>query len=80
MKNRTLSIDAVPSAEPSVRVQFIHNTYLHLAGAILSFIVVEYLLFNSSLKPYLVSLMLASSYSWLIVLGVFMGVGYFADK
>ena len=34
-------------AEPDVRAAFIRKTYLHLAGAILAFVVIEFLLMNS---------------------------------
>jgi FtsH-binding integral membrane protein len=62
------------------RAAFIRRTYLHLGGAILGFVVLEYLLLNSELGYNLASLMLSGRYSWLIVLGGFMATSYVADK
>ncbi len=68
------------SEQESVRAEFIRKTYQHLAFAILGFVGLEYLLLTSSLAPALMSLMVGSKFSWLIVLGAFMGVSYVADK
>lgn len=70
----------VDQAVPSARVQFIRKTYAHLAGAILLFMALEYLLIHSALAEPLVNTMLGGKYSWLIVLGVFMGGSHFANK
>jgi FtsH-binding integral membrane protein len=66
-------------AEPDVRAAFIRKTYLHLAGAILAFVVIEFLLMNSPLAKPLVSVMFSGRYAWLIVLGAFMGVSMLAN-
>ncbi len=62
------------------RANFIRRTYLHLAGAILAFIGLEYVLLNSEVGLSIARLMLSSQYSWLIVLGAFMAVSWIADK
>jgi hypothetical protein len=67
-------------ARAEERAGFIRRTYLHLAGAILLFVVLEYLLLHAPFTPKLITLMLGSRFSWLIVLGLFMGVGYVADR
>ncbi|NOZ85286.1 MAG: permease [Deltaproteobacteria bacterium] len=73
---------AVSLATGSERSEFIRRTYTHLAGAILAFIVIEYLLlvpFKEITLP-LIQSMLGSRYGWLLVLGLFMLVGYIADR
>lgn len=62
------------------RATFIRKTYLHLAGAILAFIGLESYFLNASWAPGLVQTMMGGQFSWLIVLGAFMGVSWIADK
>ena len=64
-------------APADARATFIRNTYLHLAGAILAFIGLEFVLVNSPLAEPLVSLM---GNAWLLVLGLFMVTGWLADR
>ena len=71
------TVAAAPAAE---RAAFIRNTYLHLAFAILAFIGLEWFLLNQSWTADLVKMMVGGNYSWLIVLGAFMGVSYLADR
>ncbi len=63
-----------------VRAGFIRRTYAHLAGAILAFIFLEALLFQTSLPEAFVGVLGTSRYSWLIVLLAFMGVSHLANK
>jgi len=73
---------AVALAPAGERSAFIRRTYLHLAGAILAFVAIEYLLlvpFREMTLP-LVTHMLSSRFGWLLVLGLFMLVGYIADR
>ena len=70
----------VAQASAGERTAFIRRTYAHLAGAIGLFALLEALLLNSPLAPRMMELLAGSRYSWLIVLGAFMGVGYIADK
>ena len=68
-------------AEPASRAHFIKNTYLHLGGAILAFgIILSALLRIPGIDETVFSLLGASQFSWLIVLGLFMAVSYIADK
>jgi FtsH-binding integral membrane protein len=66
-------------ANPDQRAAFIRRTYAHLALAILAFTGVEAWLLNSSLAESLIPLMLGHRFSWLIVIGCFMGVSMLAN-
>ena len=74
--DRSIAADALPE----VRAGFIRRTYGHLAGAILAFVVLEMMLFQTALPEMMMELLATSSYSWLIVLGLFMGVSYMAEN
>ncbi|MBC7797685.1 MAG: US12 family protein [Pyrinomonadaceae bacterium] len=77
--NTTSTNYTVADAEPSVRAEFIRKTYSHLAGAILLFSALEYILINSPLAEPILNTMLGGRFSWLIVLGAFMGISYLAN-
>jgi hypothetical protein len=62
------------------RADFIRKTYLHLAGAVAAFVALEAILIRAPFAPDLVNLMLGTRYSWLIVIGAFMGVSYLANS
>jgi FtsH-binding integral membrane protein len=62
------------------RSDFITKTYLHLAGAIGLFVILEAVLLSTPLAASLMGLMAGSQYSWLIVLGLFMVVSYVANN
>ncbi len=66
-------------AEPDVRAAFIRKTYLHLAGAILAFVAIEFLLMNSPIAAPLTSVLFGGRLAWLVVLAAFMGVSYLAN-
>ena len=73
---------AVPAAQATVsdRVAFIRRTYLHLAGAIAAFIMIETVIFTVMSEQQLVGL--AGSLGgmmWLVVLGAFMGASWLAN-
>ncbi|MDA7876854.1 Bax inhibitor-1 family protein [Akkermansiaceae bacterium] len=68
-------------APVDARAAFIRRTYAHLAGSIAAFIILEAMLFSIPNIEYTVfSLLGKSSYSWLIVLGLFMFVSHLATK
>ncbi len=71
--------NSVASRQTNVRVEFIKKTYQHLAYAILGFIALEVLLLNSPFAEIMTRKM-TGGYSWLIVLGAFMGVSWLADS
>ena len=71
---------AVPAAYADVneRAAFITRTYMHLFGAIIAFTLIEAYLFTSGLAEVIASTLLGVN--WLIVLGGFMVVGWFASR
>ncbi len=71
---------SVAESAPLDRSQFIRRTYAHLAGAILAFIALEVVLFNLPFTPELMQLMVKGQYSWLIVMGLFMGASWLAQS
>jgi FtsH-binding integral membrane protein len=66
-------------AMPEERASFIRKTYLHLAGAVLIFILMEAYLIMSGAGLWMAETMLGGRFSWLIVLGAFMGVSMLAQ-
>ncbi|MDY0168684.1 MAG: Bax inhibitor-1 family protein [Thermoguttaceae bacterium] len=62
------------------RSAFITKTYLHLAGAIGLFVVLEAILLSLPGIENLVQLMIGGQFSWLIVLALFIGVSYLAEN
>ena len=70
----------VANAAESERAAFIKRTYVHLAGAIAIFAVVEALLIQSGLAAGFMRLLSGTSYSWLIVMGAFMLVSTVANN
>ena len=67
MKEQVYSLQSAADSSVTERTGFIRRTYLHVAGAIAAFALLEVYIFGSR-------------YSWLIVLGIFMGVSFIADK
>lgn len=62
------------------RADFITKTYLHLAGAIGVFVILEAVLLQAPFTEALVQRMAGGRYSWLIVLGLFMGASWLAES
>jgi FtsH-binding integral membrane protein len=78
--NPTYSTPAATAA-PADRAAFIRRTYLLLAAAILAFIVVEAFLFASGIASVLASVLFSGgAIGWLVVLGLFMGISYLANR
>ena len=74
----TLGLDA--------RREFLKKTYAHLFGAILAFIGVEVLLLakasplRTAVSEPIIRAMVTSPYGWLVVLLLFMGAGWLAQR
>ena len=68
------------TAMESERVAFIRRTYAHLGGAVLAFVGLEVLLFTLVPAETMISIVqtMSRGYTWLIVLGAFMGVSWLA--
>ena len=71
--------DTVIYAGASERAAFIRRTYAHLAVAVLAFIAVEWMLLQLPIAGAIAGAM-TGGYSWLIVLAVFMGVSWLAER
>lgn len=68
-------------ALPEHRAQFIRKTYLLLAAAILAFIGVEASLFASGAAGLFANVIFSGgAIGWLLVLGLFMGVSFLANR
>ena len=80
MKEEVYSLQSAADSSVTERAGFIRRTYLHVAGAIAAFALLEVFIFSSGYDVKLAGMMLGSQYSWLIVLGLFMGVSFIADK
>lgn len=70
----------VADSPEAARAAFIRKTYAHLAGALALFVLLESLFLSMGFGIKAVQLMGASKYSWLIVLGAFMGVSWLAEN
>lgn len=66
-------------AIPAERVAFIRRTYLHVAAALAVFGLMEAYLVMSGAGAAIAKTMLSGTWSWLIVLGLFMGVSMLAN-
>jgi FtsH-binding integral membrane protein len=80
MREQIYSLQSAADSSLAERTGFIRRTYLHVAGAIAALALLEVFIFQSGLEKPIITLMVGSQYSWLIVLGLFMGVSYVADK
>jgi hypothetical protein len=80
MKEQVYSLQSAADSSLAERSAFIRRTYLHVAGAIAAFALLELFFFEMGYADSIASMMLGSQYSFLIVLGLFMGVSYVADK
>jgi FtsH-binding integral membrane protein len=74
------AVASVAEAPLETRTDFVRKTYTHLAGAIGLFVIIETLLIQMGVGQLALSLLATSKYSWLIVLGGFMGVSWLANK
>jgi len=70
----------VANAAENERASFIKRTYVHLAGAIAIFAVLETILIQSGVANKFMFLLAGSKWSWLIVLGAFMLVSTVANN
>lgn len=79
MDDRTFTVGfPVAQAEAETRAAFIRRTYLHLAGAVGAFVIVEMLLLRSALPGLMLGFIQRNSYGWLMILGAFILAGWLA--
>lgn len=71
--------NSVANAMPAERASFIRKTYAHVAGALLVFAGLVYVLVNTDTAASLAMTMIGG-WNWLIVLAVFMGVSWLAQS
>lgn len=74
----SLSYPIAAESEPDERARFISRTYAHVAGAILLFVALEWVMLNSSLAPAMMGLIGAGRLGWAVVLLSFMGISWVA--
>lgn len=73
--------NSVAETAPADRASFIRRTYTLLAVAILAFIAVEGFLFASGIATVIASVIFKGGViGWLLVLGLFMGVSFLANR
>jgi len=77
LDSQYIQLNEVGSIE---RTEFIKKTYKHVAGAVLAFIVLEFILLNIPGVKEASYAMVSSSTTWLLVLGGFMLVTSYADR
>lgn len=82
MENFTSTFgNSAAQALPEQRASFIRKTYMLLAMAILAFIGVEAVLFGSGAATLIARVIFTGgSMGWLLVLAVFMGISYLANR
>lgn len=72
-------VTTASGAVPSARATFIRKTYSHLAGAILAFVGLEYILISqTNIAASIANVVLSGQYGWLMFLGAFILVGWLA--
>ncbi|MEL6937679.1 MAG: Bax inhibitor-1 family protein [Cyanobacteria bacterium J06598_1] len=69
----------VAQARPTERAEFIKKTYLHLAGAVAAFIVVESVLFQLGIADAIAQFVFGARFGFIVLLGGFMLLGSMAS-
>lgn len=75
----TEPVDVASQAEVEERLAFIRRTYVHLTAAIGAFIAIIFGVFQTGLARPMTATMLGGQFSWLITLGLFIGVSWLAN-
>lgn len=70
----------VAEASQNERTKFIQRTYIHLAGAVAAFVLLEFALLNSPLAEMIFNLIAGNRFMWLGVLGGFALLGWLARE
>ena len=80
MKEQVYSLQSAADSSLAERSAFIRRTYLHVAGAIAVFALLEACLISAGLGKTFVSILANTPMAWLLVMGLFIGTSYVADK
>ncbi len=80
MDNINVNYQPISLGTQTEKAEFIRQTYLHLALAVLGFILFELIFFQTGMAYTLAGWMLSGKYTWLIVLGGFMFISYQAES
>ncbi len=80
MKEDVYSLQSAADSSVTERAGFIRRTYLHVAGAIAAFALLEAWLISAGFGETLVSTLANTPMSWLLVMGLFIGTSFIADK
>jgi FtsH-binding integral membrane protein len=75
-----LDAPVVAQASADERAAFIVKTYMHLFGAILAFAALEVFWFSTPVAGAMLSFMSQGRFAWLLFIGAFVGVSYFANQ
>jgi FtsH-binding integral membrane protein len=68
---------SVAQSQPSERAEFIRKTYIHLAGAVAAFVLLEYIFIKTGIALALTRLVSAGgNLGWLAILGAFALIGW----
>jgi len=78
--NNPYAVGMVSESPESERAEFIRKTYWHLAGAIGLFVFLEAAFIKLGLASAALTLLGASKYSWLMVMGGFIAVSWVAER
>lgn len=79
---RPKEVTLADQAAQSARTAFIQKTYLHLFGAIIAFVGIEFILLQWEPALALAAWMVTGlgGYAWLLVLAMFLGVSWIAER
>jgi FtsH-binding integral membrane protein len=80
MRYPEFQVPAAADAPVDERISFIRKTYAHLGGAVVAFVAIEAFLFSTGIAQSIAGTLLSGKFGWLIVLGLFMAVGWVANR
>lgn len=67
---------SVAQAQPNERAEFIKKTYIHLAGAVAAFGLLEYIFIQTGIAQVMAGLVSSSRFAWLAIIGAFAVLGW----
>ena len=77
MEAYTQRLSAVAYAQEEERAAFIRRTYMHLAGAVVLFVLLEYVFINfTPLPAIMLNFIAGSRFGWMMILGAFVLSGW----